>query len=54
MGMKSMMIDFHLQRTNQALEVILTFQYINRDGHGMVYTIGRNLPFDEMQLNLMV
>ena len=35
-GIKMIMVDFHPPRINQALEVILTGQYINRDGSGMV------------------
>ena len=40
MAMKLMMIDFHIPRTNPALQKILTNQYIKRDGNGVVYTIG--------------
>ena len=53
MDMKSTMIELNLLRTNQALQAILTNQYINTYGNEMAYTIGGQQAVDEMQQNLM-
>ena len=52
--MKSMMIDFQIRITNQALKVILNNQYLKRYGNGMVYTIRVQMAVDDMQQNFMV
>ena len=49
MATKSMMIDFQLPRTNQALQAIMTDQYIHMHGNGVAYTIGGQQAVDEMQ-----
>ena len=38
--MKSMMTDFQLPIPNLVLQVILTYQYINKYLNGVAYTIG--------------
>ena len=53
MAMKSMMIDFQIPRTNPSIQVILTIQYINRDGNIVTYTIGGQKAVNEMQRKLM-
>ena len=53
MDIKSRTIDFHPPITNQVLEVILTNQYINMYGYGIVYTIGDKMDTREMQQKLM-
>ena len=53
MAKKLMVIDLQIPRTNQGLQVILTNQYINRDGNGMSYTIVFKKAFKKIQRNLM-
>ena len=53
MGMKSKINDFHNPRTNQVLELIITYHYIKIGGCVIIYTIVGNLVVDEMQRNLM-
>ena len=53
MDTKLMVMDIHILIKNQALQAILTKQYINRDGNGMSYTIGGQQAVDEMQRNLI-
>ena len=53
MAKKLMIIYFQILKTNQALQVILTNQYIKRDGNIMAYTIGGQQALDEMQKNLI-
>ena len=51
--MKLNMIYFHSSRIKQALEVILTNQYIKMDGYVMLDTIYRQLTVNDMHRNLM-
>ena len=53
MVIKLVMKGFYPLITKEALEVVLDFQYINRHGCGMVYTIGGKLAVYEMHKNLM-
>ena len=54
MATNSMMVDFQIPRTNQALQVILTDQYIKMDGNIMAYTIVGQKNANYMQRNLMI
>ena len=51
MVMRSTMIDFQNLITIQALEVILSNQYIKRDSNGMVQTIGWYMAVKDMKEN---
>ena len=54
MAMNSMMIDFQLPRTKLDLQVILTGQYIKKDGNIVAKNIGGKQYVNKMQKNLMV
>ena len=48
-----MIIYFHILITNPAIQWIMTDKYRNRDGNGVVYTIGGQNTIKKMNKNLM-
>ena len=53
MATKLTIIEFRHPRTNQALEAILTGQYVKMGGNGMLYTILGYQDVNNMQQDLM-
>ena len=53
MATKSMMVYLHHPRTNKALQMILTDQYINTGKFVMVQTVGGQQEVGEMKQKLM-